>query len=146
MLSSSIAWQSQYKDISDVDDLKVPESGEAFLTLMLTITGQSYLSLSHLGFPARAHKAVHNRHLDLSSAISSRSSIVLPPPSSFTSSLTVVSQVCFGRAGLRFASGGFHLIPLFGSLRSFILTQCPNHCCFFVFCPPSGNYVSVSMT
>ena len=53
MLSSSIAWQSQYKDISDVDDLKVPESGEAFLTLMLTITGQSYLSLSHLGFPAR---------------------------------------------------------------------------------------------
>ena len=48
-----------------------------------------YLSLSL----SRAHKAVHNRHLDLSSAISSTSSIVLPPPSSLTSSFTVLGQV-----------------------------------------------------
>ena len=39
MLSSPTAWHSQYKDIADVDDRKVPECGEAFMTLMLTITG-----------------------------------------------------------------------------------------------------------
>ena len=46
MFSSSTAWQSQYKDMLDIDtidDLKVPECGESFMTLMLTITGK-YLS------------------------------------------------------------------------------------------------------
>ncbi|KAK3090237.1 hypothetical protein FSP39_010285 [Pinctada imbricata] len=38
MLSSPSAWLSQYKDITDVDDLKVPECGEGFITLMSTIT------------------------------------------------------------------------------------------------------------
>ena len=39
MLSSGSAWHSQYKDITDADDNKVPECGESFMTLMLTITG-----------------------------------------------------------------------------------------------------------
>ena len=41
MLSSPTAWQSQYKDIADVDELKVSECGETFMTLMLTITGKA---------------------------------------------------------------------------------------------------------
>ena len=41
MLTSPTAWQSQYKDITDVDDVKVPECGESFMTLMLTITGKT---------------------------------------------------------------------------------------------------------
>ena len=39
MLSSPTAWLSQYKDIVDVDELKVPECGESFMTLLTTITG-----------------------------------------------------------------------------------------------------------
>lgn len=38
MMSSPTAWQSHYRDIADVDELKVPECGESFMTLMLTIT------------------------------------------------------------------------------------------------------------
>lgn len=38
MMSSPTAWRSQYRDIADVDELKVPECGESFMTLMLTIT------------------------------------------------------------------------------------------------------------
>ena len=50
------------------------------------------LSLAE-SFPrARAHKAVQNRHFYLSSAISSRFFIVLPPHSIFTSSLTLNSN------------------------------------------------------
>ena len=39
LFSSPTVWQSQYKDLADVDDMKVPECGERFITLMLTITG-----------------------------------------------------------------------------------------------------------
>ena len=42
MMSSPTAWQSQYRDIADVDELKVPECGESFMTLMLTITGNKH--------------------------------------------------------------------------------------------------------
>ncbi|GAB1607404.1 RAD50-interacting protein 1-like [Argonauta hians] len=38
MMSSSSAWLSQYRDIADVDELRVPECGESFMTLMQTIT------------------------------------------------------------------------------------------------------------
>ncbi|XP_065514377.1 RAD50-interacting protein 1 isoform X2 [Caloenas nicobarica] len=38
MLSSEAAWVSQYKDISDVDDMKVPDCAETFMTLLLVIT------------------------------------------------------------------------------------------------------------
>ncbi len=39
MLASPTAWLSQYKDMPDVDESKVPECGGSFMTLMLTITG-----------------------------------------------------------------------------------------------------------
>lgn len=38
MLSSEAAWVSQYKDISDVDEMKVPDCAEVFMTLLLVIT------------------------------------------------------------------------------------------------------------
>lgn len=38
LLSSPTAWESQYKNIADIDTLKVPECGESFITLMSTIT------------------------------------------------------------------------------------------------------------
>ncbi|XP_074647667.1 RAD50-interacting protein 1-like [Tubulanus polymorphus] len=38
MLESQTAWESQYRDVGEVDDMKVPECGESFMTLMLTIT------------------------------------------------------------------------------------------------------------
>nr|XP_006814775.1 PREDICTED: RAD50-interacting protein 1-like [Saccoglossus kowalevskii] len=38
LLASANAWTSQYKDISDVDELKVPECAENFMTLLLVIT------------------------------------------------------------------------------------------------------------
>ncbi|XP_004448856.1 RAD50-interacting protein 1 isoform X3 [Dasypus novemcinctus] len=38
MLSSDVAWVSQYKDITDVDEMKVPDCAETFMTLLLVIT------------------------------------------------------------------------------------------------------------
>ncbi|XP_039210388.1 RAD50-interacting protein 1 isoform X2 [Crotalus tigris] len=38
MLSSEAAWESQYKDITDVDEMKVPDCAETFMTLLLVIT------------------------------------------------------------------------------------------------------------
>lgn len=45
MLESVTAWQSQYKDLSDLDDSKVPECGESFMTLMITITGETLFQI-----------------------------------------------------------------------------------------------------
>lgn len=39
MLSAEGAWSSQYKDITDVDELKAPDCAETFMTLLLVITG-----------------------------------------------------------------------------------------------------------
>nr|XP_036859513.1 RAD50-interacting protein 1 [Manis javanica] len=44
MLSSETAWISQYKDITDVDEMKVPDCAETFMTLLLVITDR-YKSL-----------------------------------------------------------------------------------------------------
>lgn len=38
MLSSGGAWSSQYKDISDMDELKAPDCAETFMTLLQVIT------------------------------------------------------------------------------------------------------------
>nr|KAF6470224.1 RAD50 interactor 1 [Molossus molossus] len=38
MLSSEAAWISQYKDITDVDEMKVPDCAETFMMLLLVIT------------------------------------------------------------------------------------------------------------
>ena len=42
MLASDTAWHSQYKDIADADDNKLPECTENFITLMVTITGTTF--------------------------------------------------------------------------------------------------------
>lgn len=41
MLSAEGAWTSQYKDISDVDELKAPDCAETFMTLLQVITGET---------------------------------------------------------------------------------------------------------
>ena len=42
MLSDVNAWQSQYADVGDDidDELKVPQCGESFVTLVSAMTGQ----------------------------------------------------------------------------------------------------------
>lgn len=42
ILSSEAAWVSQYKDITDVDEMKVPDCAETFTTLLQVITGNYY--------------------------------------------------------------------------------------------------------
>ncbi|KAI3367003.1 hypothetical protein L3Q82_009632 [Scortum barcoo] len=44
MLSAEGAWSSQYKDISDMDELKAPDCAETFMTLLQVIT-ERYRSL-----------------------------------------------------------------------------------------------------
>ncbi|KAL8616926.1 hypothetical protein ACOMHN_041845 [Nucella lapillus] len=44
MMESPTAWESQYKDIADVDEVQVPECAESFMTLLHTITDR-YKSL-----------------------------------------------------------------------------------------------------
>ncbi|XP_042191610.1 RAD50-interacting protein 1 [Callorhinchus milii] len=44
VLSSEAAWTSQYKDITDVDEMKAPDCAETFMTLLLVITDR-YKSL-----------------------------------------------------------------------------------------------------
>ncbi|KAG9280328.1 RAD50-interacting protein 1 [Astyanax mexicanus] len=44
MLSTEGAWSSQYKDITDIDELKAPDCAETFMTLLLVITDR-YRSL-----------------------------------------------------------------------------------------------------
>ena len=39
MLSSDSRWHCQYENISDIDESKVSECGEIFMTLMMTVTG-----------------------------------------------------------------------------------------------------------
>ena len=45
MLSTEGAWSSQYKDISDMDELKAPDCAETFMTLLQVITGKSLIKL-----------------------------------------------------------------------------------------------------
>ncbi|KAJ8008790.1 hypothetical protein DPEC_G00082080 [Dallia pectoralis] len=45
MLSTEGAWSSQYRDISDMDELKTPDCAETFMTLVLVITDR-YRGLS----------------------------------------------------------------------------------------------------
>lgn len=40
ILSAEDAWSSQYKDISDIDELKAPHCAETFMTLLQVITGE----------------------------------------------------------------------------------------------------------
>lgn len=47
MLQSPTAWESQYKDIADMDEVKVPECAESFMTLLYTITGTCHILIYH---------------------------------------------------------------------------------------------------
>lgn len=46
MLSAEGAWSSQYKDISDMDELKAPDCAETFMTLLQVITGNLFSLVS----------------------------------------------------------------------------------------------------
>ncbi|XP_030071978.1 RAD50-interacting protein 1 [Microcaecilia unicolor] len=50
MLSSEAAWMSQYKDITDVDEMKVPDCAETFMTLLVVITDR------YKGLPTASRK------------------------------------------------------------------------------------------
>uniref|UniRef100_UPI00398E5D8A RAD50-interacting protein 1 n=1 Tax=Pristiophorus japonicus TaxID=55135 RepID=UPI00398E5D8A len=50
VLSSEAAWTSQYKDITDVDEMKAPDCAETFMTLLLVITDR------YKGLPTAARK------------------------------------------------------------------------------------------
>ena len=39
VLSSSSAWSAKYKDVGSVDDTRIPECAEGFMTLLSVITG-----------------------------------------------------------------------------------------------------------
>lgn len=45
ILSAEDAWNSQYKDISDIDELKAPHCAETFMTLLQVITGEMIPSI-----------------------------------------------------------------------------------------------------
>lgn len=62
MLSSEAAWISQYKDITDVDEMKVPDCAETFMTLLLVITGNINLQALLL-FVMNSEKTSANRFL-----------------------------------------------------------------------------------
>lgn len=42
LLSSSSAWSLKYKDVGGVDDSRIPECAEGFMTLLSVITGVEY--------------------------------------------------------------------------------------------------------
>ena len=48
LLQSPHAWESQYKGIADLEEGKVPECAESFMTLLQTITGQTVTSLTRI--------------------------------------------------------------------------------------------------
>ncbi|KAG7249837.1 hypothetical protein CRUP_027183, partial [Coryphaenoides rupestris] len=46
MLSAEAAWSCQYRDISDVDELKAPDCAETFMTLLLVMKEESRSPMS----------------------------------------------------------------------------------------------------
>lgn len=48
ILSAEDAWNSQYKDISDIDELKAPHCAETFMTLLQVITGEVIPFMLHV--------------------------------------------------------------------------------------------------
>lgn len=48
ILSAEDAWNSQYKDISDIDELKAPHCAETFMTLLQVITGEVIPFMPHV--------------------------------------------------------------------------------------------------
>lgn len=48
MLSAEGAWNSQYRDVSDIDELKAPDCAETFMTLLQAITGKAVFLLDYM--------------------------------------------------------------------------------------------------
>ncbi|XP_030631915.1 RAD50-interacting protein 1 [Chanos chanos] len=76
MLSAEGAWTSQYRDITDMDELKAPDCAETFMTLLLVITDR-YRSLpsSHaqLSFLALQRELVDDFRLRLTQVMKEES-------------------------------------------------------------------------
>ncbi|KAI4876051.1 hypothetical protein NFI96_030100 [Prochilodus magdalenae] len=82
MLSAEGAWSSQYKDITDMDELKAPDCAETFMTLLLVITDR-YRSLpspqAQLSFLALQRELVDDFRLRLTQVMKEESRQPLGP-------------------------------------------------------------------
>ncbi|ROI15487.1 RAD50-interacting protein 1 [Anabarilius grahami] len=82
MLSAEGAWSSQYKDITDVDELKAPDCAETFMTLLLVIT-ERYRSLpcprAQLNFLALQKELVDDFRIRLTQVMKEESRQPLSP-------------------------------------------------------------------
>ncbi|XP_073694563.1 RAD50-interacting protein 1 [Garra rufa] len=82
MLSTEGAWSSQYKDITDMDELKAPDCAETFMTLLLVIT-ERYRSLlcprAQLSFLALQKELVDDFRIRLTQVMKEESRQPLSP-------------------------------------------------------------------
>lgn len=82
MLSAEGAWSSQYKDITDMDELKSPDCAETFMTLLLVIT-ERYRSLpcprAQLSFLALQKELVDDFRIRLTQVMKEESRQPLSP-------------------------------------------------------------------
>uniref|UniRef100_A0A8C1XRU4 RAD50-interacting protein 1 n=1 Tax=Cyprinus carpio TaxID=7962 RepID=A0A8C1XRU4_CYPCA len=82
MLSAEGAWSSQYKDITDVDELKAPDCAETFMTLLLVIT-ERYRALpcprAQLSFLALQKELVDDFRIRLTQVMKEESRQPLSP-------------------------------------------------------------------
>ncbi|KAI2665378.1 RAD50-interacting protein 1 [Labeo rohita] len=82
MLSAEGAWSSQYKDITDMDELKAPDCAETFMTLLLVIT-ERYRSLpcprAQLSFLALQKELVDDFRIRLTQVMKEESRQPLSP-------------------------------------------------------------------
>ncbi|XP_016351479.1 RAD50-interacting protein 1-like [Sinocyclocheilus anshuiensis] len=82
MLSAEGAWSSQYKDITDMDELKAPDCAETFMTLLLVIT-ERYRALpcprAQLSFLALQKELVDDFRIRLTQVMKEESRQPLSP-------------------------------------------------------------------
>uniref|UniRef100_A0A673I7J6 RAD50-interacting protein 1 n=1 Tax=Sinocyclocheilus rhinocerous TaxID=307959 RepID=A0A673I7J6_9TELE len=82
MLTAEGAWSSQYKDITDMDELKAPDCAETFMTLLLVIT-ERYRSLpcprAQLSFLALQKELVDDFRIRLTQVMKEESRQPLSP-------------------------------------------------------------------
>ncbi|XP_066561611.1 RAD50-interacting protein 1 isoform X2 [Amia ocellicauda] len=76
LLTAEGAWSSQYRDIADVDELKVPDCAETFMTLLLVITDRYRLlpcPRSQLSFLALQRELVDDFRIRLTQVMKEES-------------------------------------------------------------------------
>ncbi|XP_069048725.1 RAD50-interacting protein 1 [Lepisosteus oculatus] len=82
LLAAEGAWSSQYRDIADLDELKVPDCAETFMTLLLVITDR-YRSLpsprARLSFLALQKELVDDFRIRLTQVMKEESRCPLGP-------------------------------------------------------------------